>query len=456
MTRLELQTKRNSLVAQGRAIFDLAAREKREMTSAEILDFDKFMDESDAVKREIDGGAGGKGGGRGKRLADATKELNTSEGRRVAREQPSGVPGEREVNDRRNAPLRFTGEDGEEIRGLRLDESIAQGMHDELPDGIRAEELSLGRLVKAAATGNWRGAEAEKRSLSGSSDVLGGVIVPFPLAADVIDLARNRAVCFKAGAVTIPMNSSTLKIGKLLSDPAIGWKAENAPGAFSDATFGAAVLSARTLMTLSSASVEIIEDASNLDQLLQNSLAKVLALELDRAALRGDTTAGSPMGVKNNPGVTITNLGTNGLTLLYSNAYQQFSNGIQTILNKNGIPNAVVFAPRTSIELDQLTNTIGDSLDPPPSWDTLEKFVTNSTPINLAHGSSNTCSDAIIGDFTQMLFGLRTELRIEVTRAGGGSTGSAFQNLQTWIRAYLRADVVLAHPEFFCVLDGIL
>src|SRR5258706_8972796 len=62
-TKLELQTKRNTLVAQGRAIFDLAKKEKREMTAQESTDFDKYMDESDKVRNEIDG-SGGKGGDR--------------------------------------------------------------------------------------------------------------------------------------------------------------------------------------------------------------------------------------------------------------------------------------------------------------------------------------------------------------------------------------------------------
>lgn len=208
-------------------------------------------------------------------------------------------------------------------------------------------------------------------------------------------------------------------------------------------------------MALCSASVELVEDCTNLDSLLQDSLSKVLALELDRACLRGDGTASMPMGVRNNPGIQYFNVGTNGV-LLANGWYPAISNGVLALLNKNIEAKTLIVPPRSWSQIDQTVDTLGQPLRPPPSFLALQKLVTNQIPINLTHGSSNVASEAYIGDFTKMLVGMRTELRIEVTRAGGGSTGSAFQNLQTWIRAYLRADVVLSHQEAFYVIDGTL
>jgi HK97 family phage major capsid protein len=455
LSRVELQTKRNTLVTKGRAIFDLAAKEKREMTAQEIEDFDRYLSESDKLKAELDG-AGGKGGSPSKRLADATAELGRVERRKVSAEQPWGTA---EETTRRDAPMRFVNSEGKEVRALLLGESIRSAVHEDLPDGIHPEELSFGRFLRGAATGNWKHAEAEKRALGNSSDVGGGYLVPAILSSDVIDLARNNSVCFKAGALTLPMDSATLSIAKLTQDILPAWKIENQPGAFADAQFGSVKLQARTLMALASISVELLEDAPNCEQLLETSLGKVLALEIDRAALRGDSSASSPLGVKNAQGVTVTNLATNGLAFSQANVaqiYPAFAAGILTIMNKNGLPNAVIYAPRTAMELDQLVDTIGDTLGIPPSFQALEKYVTNSTPINLAHGSSNVASDAILGDFSQMIVGVRTALTVEISREAGSSAGSAFTNAQVWIRALLRADVVLAHPEFFCVLDGIL
>jgi HK97 family phage major capsid protein len=125
-----------------------------------------------------------------------------------------------------------TSDKGNEVRSLRFDESIAGAIPSQpLPDGIRANELSPGRFVKAAVTGNWREAEAEKRAMSGAVDSLGGYLVPSRLAADIIDLARNQAVVLQAGGVTAPMLSNSLVIAKLTNDVTAGWKVENVPQA---------------------------------------------------------------------------------------------------------------------------------------------------------------------------------------------------------------------------------
>jgi HK97 family phage major capsid protein len=458
-TRLELQHKRNALVAQGRAIYDLAAKEKREMTAQETTSFDKYMDESDAVKREIDGAGGvGKGADRGQRLANATRELSTSEGRQVPLEQIDGVDGREAVrrSTRGPAPV-FVDKDGREIRGLWHDESIGAGMEHNLPDGIRPEELSLGRLIRAQATRDWSRAQAEKRALGVSPDVLGGYLLPSPIANDVIDLARNKAVVLKAGAVTIPMTANTQTLAKLTADPGFGWKVENQPASFADATFGKVVLTARTLMALCSASVELIEDAGNLDGILRHSLAMALALELDRACLRGDGSAASPVGIRSAQGVQILDQGTNGTSFSSLGiAYAQVSTAIQNIMQKNGEPDSIVMPPRTFGAIDRLVDTLGQPIRPPASYSTLAPFVSNQLPINLTKGSSSLSSEVMVGDFDSMLVGMRTELNIEITRAGGDSSGSAFRNLQVWVRAYLRADMVLAHPEWFAVIDGVI
>src|SRR5207247_450395 len=85
-TLLELQTKRNTLVTQGRAIHDKATTEKREMTAEEITNFDKYMADSDEVKAQIEAIA--KAEARTKRLNDATKELETRAGRATDPENP--------------------------------------------------------------------------------------------------------------------------------------------------------------------------------------------------------------------------------------------------------------------------------------------------------------------------------------------------------------------------------
>jgi HK97 family phage major capsid protein len=66
-------------------------------------------------------------------------------------------------------------------------------------------------------------------------------------------------------------------------------------------------------------------------------------------------------------------------------------------------------------------------------------------------GTSTDCSEAYVGDFRELLIGIRTAFKLEASRVAG----SAFENLQVYIRAYIRADIALAHPKLFTVVQGI-
>lgn len=75
----------------------------------------------------------------------------------------------------------------------------------------------------------------------------GGYMVPSPLSAQIIDKARNSAVCIRAGARTVPMDSSTLAIAPCNRDPTAAWRAEMAAISASDMALDRVVLTAHTL-----------------------------------------------------------------------------------------------------------------------------------------------------------------------------------------------------------------
>src|SRR6202043_1700876 len=98
------------------------------------------LNEADALKLQIDGTSGG-GGTRDKRLSDATEDLNRRDGRRVPPDDIDGAPRARDRALRGPAPV-FEDSNGREICCLRNDESLASRAEHNLPDGIRADELS--------------------------------------------------------------------------------------------------------------------------------------------------------------------------------------------------------------------------------------------------------------------------------------------------------------------------
>ena len=166
-----------------------------------------------------------------------------------------------------------------EVRAYKPNEAIAQAPH--VGPGV-------GAYVRGIVTGRWTGAEELRALAEGGTP--GSYLVPTPLALTVIDLIRNQTRVIQAGAITLPMDSATLKIARQTADVTAAWKAESAPITFSDANFDVVTFSAQLLAAGSKLSIECVEDAINIDQIVGNSIGKSLALALDYAALYGSGT----------------------------------------------------------------------------------------------------------------------------------------------------------------------
>ena len=306
--------------------------------------------------------------------------------------------------------------------------------------------LSFDGLLRAYVTGDWGRLPDEARALSVGTGTAGGFLVPTPLSARIIDLARNQTRVVQAGAVTIPMDEATLKIARVSGDGSAAWKVENAAITASDMTFEQVTFTARTLVAMVKASVELMEDAVDTG-VVERSLSAALALELDRAALRGSGTPPEPEGILNQTGVTVTaGIGTPA-------DYSELSQAIQDVRALNHEPNAILFSARDAGHYDRLQDSTNQPMMPPPSVAAIRKLVTNQIPTNLGAGTNE--SEIYVGDFSQLMLGMRRQIVVEVSRQAADGTEGAFTNLQVWIRAYLRADVQLAHPEAFNVLTGV-
>lgn len=316
-----------------------------------------------------------------------------------------------------------------------------------------AEKLSLGRMIRAASFGDRRGlSPLEMRVMSEGTDAAGGFTVPDIVGASFIDRVRNSLVTQRAGAQIVPMTSDTLNIARLASGPSLAWKAENAAITAGDLTLERVQFTARTLPVMVKMSVELQEDSANIDQVIERELAAAFAVELDRVALRGSGTPPEPKGIRFQTGVTLQSMGTNGAA---PTDYDPMIDALATVAGNNfDLANiAAIYNARTWSRFAKLKESTTDAtLAPPPVVASMKTFITNAIPNNLTQGSSSVATDAYFGDFSNLLIGMRTSFRLEVSR----HAGDAFTNLQVWVRAYLRADIQLAHPEAFVAVVGIL
>ena len=425
---IQAKQKRTRLIEEAGALLEKAKGEdRRQLTAAEGAKFDALHKEAEEIETDI------------KRWDRPVGIQRLLRGKRGFGDDGIG------------RGLLRTGE----IRALAPEDRLADvAPGDPLPDGVQPEDLSLGRFVRGLVTGNWTNAEAEHRVMATTRDTLGGHLVPSPLSSRVIDLARAQARVIQAGAVTVVMEGHTLKLARLTADPSAGWKAENTDASVSDLNLDAVTLEAKVLMAVVKLSVELVEDAPNVSDVVERALAGALSVELDRAVLRGSGTGEEPLGINGQTGIQTIDMGANGAALT---RFDEFSQAVENVLTVNGPSEglAAIYAPRTAGDLDRFVDSQNQPLSSPPFFERLRKLVTSSIPVNLTKGTSSNATQIYVGDFRQVLIGVRQELRVEVSREASDSASSAFRALQVWIRAYLRADVVLGRADHLVLIDGV-
>jgi HK97 family phage major capsid protein len=306
-------------------------------------------------------------------------------------------------------------------------------------------EIGLGDFVRSIVTGPRT--EAEVKALAGATGAGGGFTVPTPLASQFIDRLRSRSVAIAAGAVTVPMDAATLQMVRVESDPSCDWRAENAAIAEGDPVFGRVLFTAKTLAGGVPMSRELFDDSLNVGAALDRAFTGAMGLALDRAAIYGPGTGNQPLGVVNTAGIGTVSMGANGLALAN---YDRILDTILALKNANAADaTAMIAAPRTEIGLAKLKNVDGDPLRVPEMVSRVPLLSTTSAPVNETSGTSTDCSTIVIGDFRDLLIGMRQSLEIRIFDQPLAGTG------QMLAVAWLRADIQLARPASFARLTGI-
>lgn len=323
---------------------------------------------------------------------------------------------------------------------------------DGLDNEADVENLSLGAVVRAMATGRRDGlSEVARRSLLESADANGGYLTPEILGARLIDRVRNAARVFQAGATTVPLESDRHSIARLDTGVTPQFRAEGDPIAESDMNFSRITFVPRFLGVLVKVSLELMEDwTPQSAQIVENEIAKAIALAVDSNALYGDGVAPHVLGVKNQAGVTLTALNAAGASPTYDN----FLDAFQVLRGANFEPTATIAAPRTQRSLEALKDSTGRYLDPPASFKDVPFLTTNQVRVNedSTDASEHDCSDAFVGQWEHLLVGFRPNIGLRIKElnerylADEGKIG---------IVAYTRVDVQLAHAAAFNVLTGI-
>jgi len=412
---LALHTERRAKLRRSREILDTAERAGRDLSRRESAEYATLERDLTRLSREIPAFD--------PRLAQAT-------------------------------PFGGTGREPDGDVGLRPEQRVADWLRDNgdntsVRDLDAPERYSLGAMVRGAVTGRWDGAEPEQRALSESVLADGGYLVPTPLAGQMIDRLRASMQTMQAGATTVPMTAATLNLARLATGATVSWKAEGQPIVESQPGFERLTLTAHTLPIVIRLSAELFEDLSpEANDLIEREISLALSLEVDRACLRGAGVGAEPTGVRNQAGVTLTSLGANGNTPA---GWDTLTDAVSVVRGANVEPTAVLWASRTQQSHDKMKSSIGTYVAPPASIATIPRLTTNQIPTNLTVGSSNDCSEIYVGKWSDLLVGIRTDMRFQVRVLDQ----RYIDNLQYGLLCHLRADVAVAHPLSFNVVTGV-
>jgi HK97 family phage major capsid protein len=330
---------------------------------------------------------------------------------------------------------RWRAADGSEVRAYKPEASMAEHRREAMAEqGILLDELSLGRVLRAKMVNDYRSlTDSEQKLLradpmSEGVNTAGGFTVPSVLASLWFDLPRNQSVLLQAGARRIDMTSDALTIAKLTADPSMESKAENASFSGGAATFGAINLYPTTCGQVISASEELLQDSPNAGEILEQSLAKALAVQIDAWFLAG-TGSAEPTGLLLREG-----LSTSGAVA----TWDDLLNGMLEVEKVNGKPASWIASPTTANTLrSQRVDDTGAYLLPPDDVKALRRLVSNQI--------SDT--DVLIGDFSSCVIGVRLNPQIDFSNVSGDS----FEKYQRKIRVVSRMACGVAIPQHICL-----
>lgn len=335
---------------------------------------------------------------------------------------------------------------GKQIPIVRKSDSFAIATATDAFDPEDYHGLTTGDMLRALIHGASN--PNERRALSEGLDTAGGYTVPHVLSAQMIDLMAKQARVMEAGAGIIPLTSDRNSFAKQTADPTPSWRGENQLIAESDPTFTQVTFAPKTLAVMVRVSQELLDDSVNIGAALQKSLARAMALELDRVALLGTGAANEPLGVVNLPNINTVSMGNNGA------AVTDYTNILDAILamheDNAGDPTAAIMAPRTLRAYNGLEDTTGQPLMRPKSIENLPFLATTQLPITETQGSANNASSVVLGNFNELVIGMRNNLHIEVLK-------ERFREYyQVGFLAAMRVDVQAWHDESFAKIVGII
>lgn len=282
----------------------------------------------------------------------------------------------------------------------------------------------------------------EMKSISGGTS---GVLLPAAFQGQWVDNLRSFMVLEASGMTTATMLNRTVTTSRVVSDPPVSWRAEGAALVAGDPTFELQNLVAKTLAVRVQATAELAYDSPDFGSQLLQVMGQALAHEVDRVGLVGLGTSNQPRGLINTPGIQ-------AIGAVGSPNHQDLVTGLQRLLETN-VPLEVaernaIMSPRTWGTLSNLVATDGQPIMRPQALQNMAYRPTNSIPNNIGAGTNE--SFVLMGDFRDLVLGVRMEASVEALRLQ-----SFAETLSLEFVGWTRLDFMVRRPASFVALNGV-
>ena len=277
--------------------------------------------------------------------------------------------------------------------------------------------------------------EVLKRDLTVGTATAGGNLVATDLlAGSFIDILRNRMAIMQAGTTVLSGLTGNISIPRQTAASTAYWVGEGSAPTESQQAFDQVNMSPKTLGGFTDFSRKTLLQASiDVEQFVRNDLAKVLALELDRAGIYGTGSSNQPTGLTQTTGI--------GSQTLAGGNYGTFAEiiGMETdVASANADAGALKYifnaAARGALKSTEKASSTAQFV-----WEGNE---VNGYPAIVSNQLAN--NDALFGDFSQLIMGTWSGVDLTVDPYAGATSGNVR------VIALQDVDFAVKQPGAFC------
>lgn len=300
------------------------------------------------------------------------------------------------------------------------------------------KNLDLGKYIRGIATGNWDGATEERTAMTTSAL---GAIIPVELSGQIIDRARNKSLFVSAGVPVYPMKSNSLKIGRVATDPVFKFKAEGAEGEEASFDLEAVTLNAKTIYGYAYVTLEALQSAENLTDILMKVFSQAVADGIDKGLLygqTGDVSGVAPSGIMNDTNINVIEATNRG--------YDDFIRAIGAVRKNNGEPSIMAINADTDEKLSLFHDDNFVYREAPASVQKLQQLITNQ----LNHDSESGENDAVIFDPESMVIGMQSNVVVRMIT----DSETCIKSGKVGFQIYAMLDGATVQPKHIAKITG--